>query len=94
MAEQDPSRGTPKEAETEITLDSDTLAEVQRGKFQKPAFFGDMSSYHVRQVGGVEIARSDDAFFTTDLVAFRVSLRLDADLGQADAVKTFIGNAS
>jgi len=60
----------------------------------KSVIFGDMSSYHVRQVGGVEIARSDDAFFTTDLVAFRVSLRLDADLGQADAVKTFIGNAS
>ena len=60
----------------------------------KSVIFGDMSSYHVRQVGGVEIARSDDAFFTTDLVAFRVSLRLDGNLGQADAVKHFIGNAA
>jgi HK97 family phage major capsid protein len=60
----------------------------------KSVIFGDLSSYHVRQVGGVEIARSDDAFFTTDLVAFRVSIRLDGNLGQADAVKHFIGNAA
>jgi HK97 family phage major capsid protein len=53
-----------------------------------------MSSYHVRQVGGIEVARSDDAFFVNDLVAFRVSLRIDANLGQASAVKHFIGNAA
>jgi hypothetical protein len=51
----------------------------------KSVIFGSMPYYHVRQVGGVEIARSDDAFFTTDLVAFRVSIRLDGDLSQADA---------
>jgi len=50
-----------------------------------------MSSYHVRQVGGVEIARSDDAFFTTDLVAFRVSIRVDGNLGQSAAVKFYQG---
>jgi HK97 family phage major capsid protein len=61
------------------------------GTAAKPVVFGDMSSYHVRQVGGVEIARSDDAFFTTDLVAFRVSIRVSGDLGQSDAVKFYQG---
>jgi HK97 family phage major capsid protein len=61
------------------------------GTAAKPVVFGAMESYHVRQVGGVEIARSDDAFFTTDLVAFRVSLRLDGNLGQSAAVKFYQG---
>lgn len=60
----------------------------------KSVVFGDMSSYHVRQVGGIEVARSDDAYFVNDLVAFRVSMRIDANLGQASAVKHFIGNAA
>ena len=61
------------------------------GTAEKPVVFGDMSSYHVRQVGGVEIARSDDAFFVNDLVAFRVSVRVDGNLGQSDAVKFYQG---
>jgi len=60
----------------------------------KSVLFGAFSSYHVRQVGGIEIARSDDAYFNTDEVGFRVTLRLWGDLGQAQAVKHFIGNAS
>jgi HK97 family phage major capsid protein len=63
------------------------------GSAAKSVLFGDMSSYHVRRVGGVEIARSDDAFFADDVVAFRVSIRLDANIGQADAVKHYIGKA-
>jgi len=60
----------------------------------KSVLFGAFSSYHVRQVGGIEIARSDDAYFNTDEVGFRVTLRLWGDLGQAEAVKHFIGNAA
>ena len=60
----------------------------------KSVIFGSMPYYHVRQVGGVEIARSDDAFFTSDLVAFRVSIRVDGNLSQADSVKHFVGGAS
>ena len=60
----------------------------------KSVIFGSMPYYHVRQVGGVEIARSDDAFFTTDLVAFRISVRLDGNLSQTASIKHFIGNAS
>jgi HK97 family phage major capsid protein len=67
---------------------------VAVGTAAKSVVFGDMSSYHVRQVGGIEVARSDDAFFVNDLVAFRVSMRIDANLGQASAVKHFIGNAA
>jgi HK97 family phage major capsid protein len=61
------------------------------GTAAKSVIFGDMSSYHVRQVRGVEIARSDDAYFANDLVAFRVSVRIDGDLGQSGAVKFFQG---
>jgi HK97 family phage major capsid protein len=60
----------------------------------KSVLFGWFGSYHVRQVGGIEIARSDDAYFESDEIGFRVTLRLWGDLGQADAVKYFIGNAA
>jgi HK97 family phage major capsid protein len=63
----------------------------------KSVVFGDMSYFHVRTVGGIEVARSSDAFFTSDLEAFRVSLRIDADLSQdgaTGAVKHFVGGAS
>ena len=56
--------------------------------------FGDMSYYHVRQVGGIEVARSSDAFFANDLEAFRVSIRVDGNLSQSGAVKAFEGGAS
>ena len=60
----------------------------------KSVLFGHFGSYHVRQVGGIEVARSDDAYFASDEVGFRVTLRLWGDLGQSDAVKYFIGNAA
>jgi HK97 family phage major capsid protein len=60
----------------------------------KSVLFGWFGSYHVRSVGGIEIARSDDAYFESDEIGFRVTLRLWGDLGQADAVKYFIGNAA
>jgi HK97 family phage major capsid protein len=61
------------------------------GTALKPVVFGAMESYHVRQVGGVEVAQSSEAFFTTDLVAFRVSIRVDGNLGQSAAVKFYQG---
>lgn len=60
----------------------------------KPIIYGDMSSYHVRQVGGIEVARSDDFAFDTDEVVWRVSMRIWGDLGQSANVKTFRGAAS
>jgi len=59
----------------------------------KSVLFGYHGSYHVRQVGGIEVARSDDAYFSSDEVGFRVTIRVWGDLGQSDAVKHFIGNA-
>lgn len=64
------------------------------GTAAKSVIYGDMSSYHVRQVGGIEVARSDDFAFDTDEVVWRVSMRVWGDLGQSANVKYFIGNAA
>jgi HK97 family phage major capsid protein len=63
------------------------------GTGNKSVIYGDMSSYHVRQVGGIEVARSDDFAFDTDEVVWRVAMRVWGDLGQEANVKHFIGNA-
>jgi HK97 family phage major capsid protein len=60
----------------------------------KSVLFGYHGSYHVRQVGGVEVARSDDAYFASDEIGVRLTIRVWGDLGQAAAVKHFIGNAA
>lgn len=60
----------------------------------KSVLFGDFSSYHVRQVGGIDVARSDDYGFANDVITFRASIRLDGNLGQSAAVKAFYGAAS
>ena len=60
----------------------------------KSVAYGWFGSYHVRQVGGIEVARSDDAYFASDEIGFRVTMRVWGDLGQADAVKVFTGNAA
>jgi HK97 family phage major capsid protein len=64
------------------------------GTTNKSVVYGDMSSYHVRQVGGIEVARSDDFAFDTDEVTWRVAIRIWGDLGQSANVKHFIGNAA
>jgi HK97 family phage major capsid protein len=64
------------------------------GTSTKSVIYGDMSSYHVRTVGGIEVARSDDFAFDTDEVVWRVSMRVWGDLGQSANVKHFIGNAA
>jgi HK97 family phage major capsid protein len=88
----DPTQGTSALVLGYPVIENPGIAAI--GTSAKSVIFGDLSSYHVRQVGGIEVARSDDAFFVNDLVAFRVSLRIDANLGQAAAVKHFIGNAA
>jgi HK97 family phage major capsid protein len=88
----DPTQGTQALVLGYPVFENPHIAAVGTGN--KSVIFGSMPYYHVRQVGGVEIARSDDAFFTTDLVAFRVAIRLDGNLSQADSVKHFIGNAA
>jgi len=63
------------------------------GAGQKSVLFGATSSYHVRQVGGVELARSDDAYFASDEIGLRLTMRVWGDLGQSDAVKYFAGGS-
>jgi HK97 family phage major capsid protein len=62
----------------------------------KSILFGDLRAYHTRVVGGVEIVRSDEAYFTSDQVAFKARIRVGGDLGggRTDAVKFFRGGAS
>jgi HK97 family phage major capsid protein len=62
----------------------------------KSVLFGDISAFITRQVGGIEVVRSDEAFFLSDQIAWRASIRLDGDLGggRADAVKFFRGGTA
>jgi HK97 family phage major capsid protein len=62
----------------------------------KSVLFGDLSAYLTRSVGGIEIVRSDEAFFLSDQIAWRASIRLDGDLGGGgvDAVKVFRGGTA
>jgi len=64
------------------------------GTAVKSVLFGDFSSYHIRRVGGVEIARSEQFAFDQDLITFRATVRLDGDLGQSANVKHFIGGTA
>lgn len=58
--------------------------------------FGDMGAYLTRVVGGIEIVRSDEAYFLSDQIAWRATIRLDGDLGGggSDAVKYFAGGTA
>ena len=59
------------------------------GSANKSVGFGWAGSYHTRVVGGLEIARSDDAYFNTDEIGFRATIRVWGDLGQSGAFKYF-----
>jgi len=60
----------------------------------KSVIFGDLSSYFVRQVGGIRLDRSDDYAFNTDLVTFKATMRVDGNLPQSSHIKFFKGAAS
>jgi HK97 family phage major capsid protein len=84
--------GTPDSFAGFAVYENPDMAAIATGA--KSVLFGHFGSYHVRQVGGIQVARSDDAYFAEDEVGFRVTLRMWGDLGQSDAVKYFIGNAA
>ena len=87
-----PGVGTPDSLLGFRVIENPDVAAV--GVDEKSVLFGDFSSYHIRQVGGVEIARSDQFAFDQDLVTFRASIRLDGDLGQSANVKHFVGGTA
>jgi HK97 family phage major capsid protein len=53
----------------------------------KSVIFGHLPSYYVRQVGGIQVDRSDDFAFSSDLSTYRVTLRIDGNLPQTSHVK-------
>lgn len=60
----------------------------------KSVIFGDMSSYYVRQVRGIDFARDDSVGFVNDLITFRVTWRGDGNQPDANGVWYFKGGAS
>lgn len=81
--------GTPDTLLGFPLVDNPDVAAI--GSAAKSVGFGWAGSYHVRQVGGIEIARSDDAYFNTDEVGFRATIRVWGDLGQSGAFKYLQG---
>lgn len=87
-----PTTGTPNTLLGYRIVENPYVAGI--GSAAKSVLFGDMSSFHVRMVGGIEVARSDEAYFTSDQVAFRARIRVDGALGQSAAVKHFLGGTA
>lgn len=55
---------------------------------------GDMKSLYIRNAGGLQVDRSDDYAFQTDLSTWRATWRLDSRLVQTNNIKVFRGGAS
>jgi HK97 family phage major capsid protein len=55
---------------------------------------GDLNSYFVRRVGGIRLDRSDDFAFSSGLVTFRATMRVDGGLPQSSHIAVFQGGAS
>lgn len=60
----------------------------------KSVLAGHFPSYYVRTVGGIRLDRSDDFAFSSDLITFRCTFRVDGDLPQTSHIKHFIGAGS
>lgn len=69
-------------------------AMASNGSATKSVLFGHLPSYYVRMAGGLRLDRSDDFAFSTDLVTFRASMRVDGDLPQTSHIKHFINLAA
>jgi HK97 family phage major capsid protein len=64
------------------------------GSAAKSLVAGDLGSFLIRQVGGIQLDRSDDYAFGSGLVTFRATMRIDSGLPQSAHVKYFAGNAA
>lgn len=60
----------------------------------KSVLFGDLSSFFVRTVGGIEVERSDQVLWLQDGIAFKARVWVDGALGQSGAVKYFKGGTA
>jgi HK97 family phage major capsid protein len=86
------SQGTPDTILGYPVLENPYVAAT--GTNAKSVLFGDLSSFHVRTVGGIQIERSDEAYFSSDQVAFKARIRVDGALGQSGAVRYFLGGTA
>ena len=69
-------------------------AMASTGTANKSVIVGHLPSYYVRQVGGIDVARSDDFAFNTGQVTLRFQIRVDGNLPQSSHIKHFVGGAS
>jgi len=53
----------------------------------KSLYFGDMSKYKVRRIGGVNMSRNDTLYWEARSVGFRAFQRIDGNLVNANAIK-------
>lgn len=67
---------------------------VSPGTAVNSVLFGDLGSFFVRQVGGINLARSDEFAFSADLVTFRATWRGDSGLPQQAALRVFRGGTA
>jgi HK97 family phage major capsid protein len=66
------------------------------GTNAKSVIYGDMSQFLVRVVNGLEVTRSDEAYFTSDQIAWKATIRVDGN-GAADVnggLKYFAGGTA
>ena len=64
------------------------------GTARTPLAVGDLKSIYVRNAGGLQVDRSDDFAFQTDLSTWRATQRLDSRLVQTSNIKVFKGAAT
>jgi len=64
------------------------------GTAATPLAVGDMKSIYIRNAGGLQVDRSDDYAFQTDLSTWRATWRLDSRLVQTANIKVFKGAAT
>ena len=69
-------------------------AMASTGTANKSVIAGHFPSYYVRQVGGIDVARSDDFAFNTGQVTLRFQIRVDGNLPQSSHIKHFVGAAT
>ena len=69
-------------------------AMASTGTANKSVIAGHLPSYYVRQVGGIDVARSDDFAFNTGQVTLRFQIRVDGNLPQSSHIKHFVGAAT
>ena len=86
------SEATPDRVLGYPLIENPAMAAI--GASAKSVIAGHFPSYYVRTVGGIRLDRSDDFAFSSDLVTFRCSYRVDGNLPQTSHVKHFVGAAT